>query len=174
MKYFTPQWLDAESWEEHQAPIDAYKAYVASIRDQLPPDMTKLTDQELHDAKVRLCQIGIPDQTVLLELDGWKDPWTPEDGFTPRKMQLRYAGVISFTSQNGDELTTGPVSAGDVLYQEIESLGDGIFEHRLLFGTTGSECVLRFRTFRFTYTDGTEADAQPGDEPNGASPRRLS
>ena len=63
-----------------------------------------------------------------------------------------YAGVFTRKSTNPKRGLAGPHGYGDLGYDEIEVLRDGLYEHRILF-SSGIELQVRFTGFKLWYKD---------------------
>jgi hypothetical protein len=149
MKYFTPDWW-AGDVEDIKAPIEAYQRYLDAIRPFLTPAMATLQDEvSLHDSHLRDLLVNVPQCLLTLVLDGDADPWTPANSAL-RRFTMHYHGLRSMRINSNDE-PTFPVH-GDLGYQEIERLNDGMFEHRLLF-SNGTEIVIQFADLQLQYVD---------------------
>ena len=142
MKYMTLAWW---SGEVDRSTADEYGPYFASIKGQLPPAVRRLHDDiSLHDAKLRQLSVDLATETVRVQLDGYD--WQPDKlPDAERQFTLTYSGVVNVTTTGDPERGLGgPHGFGDLGYDELELLGDGLIEHRMLF-STGIELHIRFR-----------------------------
>lgn len=122
-----------------------YRQHFESIRASLPASLADFHERvTLHDARLRTAAADFMGHTFELELDGfaWKPDVVPE---APRRWRLRYAGVTSVTT-TADPTggLPGPAGYGDLGYDELDVIGAGLFEHRMLFSTS-IELHVRFR-----------------------------
>ena len=142
MKYFTMEW-----WQGHcqgDAP-EQYREYYEDVKDLLPAGARRLEEEvSLHDAKLLRLDVSPAAGTCLIVLDGFD--WTHRSSPLPgRTITLRYIGVQWLRSLADPRSgLQGPHGYGDLGYWEFEALGEGLFEHRMLF-STGIELHVRFR-----------------------------
>jgi hypothetical protein len=141
MKYFTLDWW----FESDNETIDEYTSYIGSIRAQLPANLARFIDTiSLHDAQIIHFHLDIASRRLEFLLAAWfpsDGPWDVEQ----HTLRLVYEEVISFRSTSTpDKALGGPTGYGELGYDEVELLGDGLFEHRLLF-SSGIELQIRFR-----------------------------
>jgi hypothetical protein len=149
MKYFTLKWWAMES-DKPEAVIADYERYIGTIRSRLTPALKSLLGEvSLHDSKVRRFVVDIRSQTVSILLHGFVDPLSP-DGRAGRRFELRYEGVTAVESTNEGGLFSGALDESDLGYCEIELLPDGLWEHRILFGS-GTELTIRFQDLNLEY-----------------------
>lgn len=143
MKYFTSKWWSETCLEEGDDTFERYRAYINSVRSKLPPEVLRLVEGvSLHDARVRSLALDAKAALLVLKLDGFD--YSPlSEGKRPTNLQiaLRYEGLSAF-SVTGKHGTWFKES--DLGYLEIEVLGRGKFEHRMLFDS-GDEITIRFR-----------------------------
>jgi len=146
MKYFTSRWWSVDSCEEGDDTFKRYRSYIASIRDQLSPDLLTLVEQvSLHDARVRSFALSGPRERAKLVLAGYD--YSPVDRGEPPAMvrfTLRYRGVSGFLVHGRGGRAWFKHS--DLVYNELEWLPGDVFEHRMLF-SSGNEMIVRFREF---------------------------
>jgi hypothetical protein len=65
------------------------------------------------------------------------------------RIAITYSGVSAFYSTSDpDKSLMGPGGYGDFGYDEIEVLGSGLFEHRIIF-SSGVELGFRFTALSF-------------------------
>jgi hypothetical protein len=150
MKYFTlDDWIaDQELGADVEPGVraqQAYAAYLESVHHQLPNDWHRLLKTVLlHDGRVRKLHVDVAGRSASLQVDA--SDLTGEDS---RRVVLHYGDLIeSITTADPSKGLPGPFGYGDILIDEIEVLGNGVFEHRLLF-STGIHLLFRFSTFRF-------------------------
>ena len=138
MKYLTREWWHRDGPADPD-PVPLYRGYYESVRHTLPPDLVAAHDVEpLHDATLH-----------VVELDGstLRIGLTVHTEFESRPLTLVYSGVTTFrTFVAGSGSCGSPNAFGDLGYQEVEVVGSGQFEHRLLFAS-GIELHVRFKAF---------------------------
>jgi hypothetical protein len=148
MKYFTiDRWIADQGSEDppgrNEISREDYLIYLDGIRSQLPTEFLLLTGEVvIHDA--RLVALKASSDEGTLELTFEPGPYTERDW---KQIRLRYIGVgrLHLTS-DPDKGLAGPNGFGDLGYDEIEVLGGGMFEHRLLF-SSGIELMVEFAAF---------------------------
>ncbi|HEY1111690.1 MAG TPA: hypothetical protein VGE76_23750 [Opitutaceae bacterium] len=146
MKYFTIQWWSGE-YEDQLAVFRAYDTYLAEIKPRLPGDLRRLTeDVSLHDSRLRRLTLLSASNELSIDLDGCGiNP--DQKSYHALKIRLAYGGVSSFESfADPDTGLPGPHGYGDLGYDEIELLDDGLLQHRMLF-STGIEFSVTFKSF---------------------------
>jgi hypothetical protein len=149
MKHFTIQWWSGEIDDQMPA-FKAYEAYLAEVKPRLPADLRRLTeDVSLHDSRLRRLLLASDKKELVIDLDGWgRDEG--HQSYHAVKIRLAYGGVFSFESLADPEAgLAGPHGYGDLGYDEIEILGPGLFQHRMLF-STGVEFAVTFGAFALT------------------------
>lgn len=152
MKYFTVN--DWSNWNESAATVVAYRSYIQSIRSLLPKDLQLLTGTggsvSLNDGEIEGLEISIEAKSVIIVING---KWIDGTVVGARIFHLIYEDVVSVTSKI-DPAAKGLHGSGygDHGFDEIEVLGSGIYEHRMLF-SSGIELHIRFREFRLDYQD---------------------
>ena len=179
MKYFSIEdWKTWEPWDRIQADRKRYHEYIGTIRHKLPPDLLRLCDFSLGWSEKRLslndCQMqqistDYAAQTVTFVLSGgYDDAGGRQIGL--RCFTLKYSGVTVFHIGAGSEsaynpvpdwepqaepqavITSDGITFDDHGWDEIELLGDGMIEHRMLFAS-GTEIAVRFRGFTLDTVD---------------------
>ncbi len=152
MKYFTVN--DWSDWNENAVQVVAYRSYIQSVRSRLPQDLQLLTgaggDVSLNDGEVGLLRVSVEAKSVDLVING---KWINGIVVGSRVFHLTYTGVVSVISQI-DSAAKGLHGSGygDHGFDEIEVIGNSLYEHRLLF-SSGIELQIRFRDFSLSYTD---------------------
>jgi hypothetical protein len=144
LKFFTSDWWGREEPADPD-PVPSYRTYYESVRDRLPPDLVAAHDlQPLHDATLHFVELDGSASVLRIGL-------TVYTGHESRPLTLVYSGVTSFrTVADGSGSCGGPNAFGDLGYQEVEVLGAGNFEHRLLFAS-GIELHVRFSGFQLQH-----------------------
>lgn len=141
MKFFTVDWWQGVlSAEESDAVIAGYAAHLVAIRPRLPAGMERIAREvPLHDARLRSLDLDLKTATALLALE-------LADG---SRVQLRYTGLRSYASSADPEKgLSGPFGYGDLGYDELDVLPDGLVEHRILF-SSGIHLALVFEDASF-------------------------
>ncbi len=143
MRFFTLEWWRGiQSGDFAKDPFEEYHAYLAIIRDRLPPGLVALQETvSLHDGRLRVLDLSPSNATLVLEVDG-------DDGSGGlRRFTLRYRGVSSFRSIADPAIgLRGPHGYGDWGYDEADVTEAGQLEHRILF-SSGIEFVVQFQDF---------------------------
>ena len=148
MKYFTLAWW-ADGTDDTGTEIQEYHRYLDSVRDSLPADLRRLSeDIGLHDARLR--RLHFAHGALELSLDGFGFD-EQSRAYFDRQLRLTYGGVSTLGS-TADPKTGlgGPHGYGDLGYDEMEVIGAGVFEHRMLF-SSGIELHVRFASFSLWY-----------------------
>ena len=148
MKYLTlDRWiadqdLTAETLADSRAAAEQYSAYLDSIRSKLPPALVLLLDEfTIHDARVRELHLSVEQRTLTIRLDAHDQAMTQR---RQRYLRLQYRDVTEVGSTaDPDKGLLGPHGYGDLGYDELELLSDGMLEHRFLF-SSGIEIFVRF------------------------------
>ena len=160
MKYFTIDWLT----EEGPVPRpygEGYGAYCDRILPSLPADLQRFVRKcSLHDAQLTRLELSVTSQVLIAAFlgDHYGEALAPEEKIPSnyaRRFRLTYGGVRSLKSPgNPKERTSGPpgTGVGDLVYDEVELLAPGEFEHRMLFAT-GFELQVTFTDFALWYED---------------------
>jgi hypothetical protein len=149
MKYFTLEW-----WANHCDinVFDTYDTYINQNRTRILADLLQIYDEvSLHDARLR-SMIVLPEvKTTSIELDGCR---LLENGnYASREIWLSYSKVDYFKiTADPNRGLAGPHGFGDLGYDEIEVIKDGLFEHRMIF-SSGIEIQIRFEEFILKYAD---------------------
>jgi len=160
MKYCTEQEVGGDS--ECVFAEQEYVAYIQTVKDVLAPDLRLLCDRTsgwspgriyLNDSSVKRVDADFGGRTVEIVLSGETlDQDLHQIG--ERLFTLHYGEVQRLTcvGEYGDL----PLAMlyRDHLWDEVELLEPGLFEHRMLFASAGSiELSVIFRQFRLTYAD---------------------
>ena len=158
MKY---DWMIGDEPEMKRPSVREYFGYRDTICASLPPDLQRFVRKcSLHDATLKRFDLAVADRQMIIELVGnhYGEELAPEENIPfsyARRFRLTYGGVQSLTSPgNPTGKTPGPhgTGVGDLIYDEIELLAPGEFEHRILFAT-GFEFHVRFTEFSLWYED---------------------
>ena len=167
MKYYTFKWWADDEDVDCRA-LGSYPDYLDRVFLELSPDLQRFVQKcHLHDAVLTQLELFVPEQKLILELLGdHYDDSLPSN--YARRFRLTYLGVSSFTSTaDPQRKLLGPGGYGDLGYDELEVIGPGSYEHRMLFSTS-IEFVIRFTGFVLEYSDfDYHLPAQQGAPPNG-------
>ena len=161
MRYFTLEdWLADQEFGHPTTSAEkaeAYSAYLADVHPQLPADFQRLLATVcIHDAALRELTVDLKGSSLTLVLDAG-DVSMRE----PRRVRLRYEDAREIVSYADPARGLGGQHGyGDLGYDEIELLGDGTFEHRLLF-SSGIELAVRFARFRLDVLPLASAEIAP-------------
>lgn len=144
MKYFTlDDWISQQDIKNvdmdaiHQKHKDQ-KDYIAGITDKLPPDLVRFNQEIIvHDGCLRKLELNVEQKQAVLTIDASSG------------VKLQYNQVISLCSTSDPQKgLAGPYGYGDIGWDEIELIVDGLFEHRFLF-SSGIELAIQFGGFTF-------------------------
>jgi Protein of unknown function (DUF4085) len=146
MKYFTLDWWNGIQEIHHeQDPLDTYEEYFQSIKANLPSAFLKLHDEiYLHDGNVtQLKYVGANGELYINLNNG-------DGNGNLQEITLFYSGVTLFESNaKQDKGLPGPLGYGDLGYDEVEILENGL-EHRILF-SSGIEFRIQFKNMELSY-----------------------
>jgi hypothetical protein len=141
LRFFTIDWwrgaLDEEAAE---AILPAYQKHFAAIRDRLPSAFQRIGEgvPPLHDARLLELDLGLRVRRAKL---------TFADYSMNQRFALVYDDVETFRATGHPQKGLGgPHGFGDLGYDEQDVVGDGLYEHRLLF-STGVELQIQFAGF---------------------------
>lgn len=149
MKYFTLEWWLGDV----DCDFEQYDSYINSIRPQLTENLAEFLDTiSLHDSQI----VHFHWDTANRKLEFLLDAMFPSSGpaqLEYHKLQLIYEEVSGLHSTSTpDKALCGPAGYGDLGYQEIELVGEKIFEHRLLF-SSGIELQIQFKDISWQRLD---------------------
>ncbi len=161
MRFFMMHWWAGPmerrtTADQHTKTIDDYNIYLATIRHRVPP---ALVDESLgtHDSHLRQFSVDIDRKEAVLELD-YAELNTGQNRWVKGKVQLRYSGVHAVLSTADPNVgLPGPHGYGDLGYDEVDVLPNGLIEHRLIF-STGIELDIRFTGFEYKWLDTFEEE----------------
>ncbi len=133
MRFLSMAWWSGDTEEDRSA---QYRQHFASIRHRLPPQLIHLEESvALHDSRLRELTLDVSTRTLRLRVENYEGTHTTT---------LVYGAVVSFDSVADPAVgLRGPHGYGDLGYDEVDVLADGVYEHRILF-STGIELVIRF------------------------------
>ena len=150
MKYFTLEW-----WREGDdgSASERYSQYVESVKARLQPALIRLHEIcTLHDGCLRAIEADMVRREAILDVDGHRYI-AEERRYGRREFRLLYGDVLRLGSTATPEHALGgPPGFGDLGYDEIELIADGVFEHRMLF-SSGIEIAVQFGRFELQYWD---------------------
>ncbi len=148
MKYFTLEWWNGVQSGDLGDPLETYEEYYSSVKDKLPDAFIKLHDEiYLHDGSLKKLDISFPEKNMNIEID------TDDGKGNLREISLKYRGLTSFNSTaDPDNGLPGPRGYGDLGYDEIELLSNGLLEHRILF-SSGIVFTIEFKNIELNYED---------------------
>jgi hypothetical protein len=146
--------------------VKSYWAYVARIRSRLPSDLQRIAgaggDITLNDSAVERIDISVGDATAEIRLSG---KWVEGSVVGSRLLRLCYRGVSHVSSSVDPDVDgSGWAGYGDHGFDEVELLGGGLYEHRMLF-SSGIELDIRFSEFSLTYEDVPNRWLPPAETP---------
>lgn len=159
MKYYIADDEDPEFAASEQRYVD----YIRSVWDRLPPDLRLLCDRRapfspqniyLNDSNVQRVHADFGSRSVTIALLGESlaEDYTQTG---TRLFTLNYGQVQALTC-DGEYDTDFPFGTlqSDHVWDEIEVLKPGLFEHRMLFTGGGwVEMSVIFGEFSITYAD---------------------
>lgn len=148
---------------EFVASKQRYVDYIQSVWPRLPPDLRLLCDRSsefspdkiyLNDSNVQSIKADFDRKTVEIVLLGEALDWNVNQ-IGQRWFTLSYAQVqrLSTIGEYRLDLPYHPTD-GDHVWDEVEVLDNGLFEHRMLFaGRQEVELTVTFGSFTLSYTD---------------------
>ncbi|GAB4366979.1 MAG: hypothetical protein Kow00114_25340 [Kiloniellaceae bacterium] len=160
MKYFTRAWADGTLPDgEWEATGHTYRRRIEQIAGLLPePLLTLARDISLHDALIRQVCADLTSARLSLRLVcgdlqvGYFD------------LNLEYRGVDWRYVNRKVLARRAEEEATEILYDEVDCLPEGGYEHRILFWPE-DEIVLRFRALTLQRTERTDRDFTQAAEP---------
>lgn len=152
MNYFS-----IECWSDYERITSIrtlYSSYIDSVRSQLPESLKSLTGGggsiSLNDANIKHLVISLDNSTLDIVMDG---KWIQGVVTGLRVFHLSYAGVTQMASVIDPDVDGLSESGyGDHGFDEIEVLGNNLYEHRMLF-SSGIELRIRFHDFHLYHSD---------------------
>ena len=142
MRFFTIDWWQGALGDDAaEAVVPAYQKHFAAIRERLPFAFRCIGEPgapPLHDAHLLELDLGLGVRRAKL---------TFADYSMKKRFALVYDGVETFRATGHPQKGLGvPHGFGDLGYDEQDVIGDGLFEHRLLF-SNGIELQIQFAGF---------------------------
>jgi len=168
MRWLTRDWhgsgdnplTDAEV-AEHTA---AYQRHCEAVLPRLPDDLKTLAGQPiaghyrvLHDGRVEAWEAELPDGLVLHVVCGGF-----QHGY--ERLSIEYRDAELFGTDEHQLATWLANDGTELLYQEVDALPDGRFEHRHLLWPQG-EFGIRFHDIYVTATTATPDDYDDAKRP---------
>ena len=146
MKFYTSKWWSETSLEEGDDTNERYRAYINSVRAKLSADIVRLIETvSLHDAKVRSLALAADTESLVIKLDGYDySPLSRGKQPTELSIVIYYKGISQIFVTGKPSSRCAWFKKSDLSYHEIEVVGRGKFEHRMLFDS-GDEIAIRFR-----------------------------
>jgi hypothetical protein len=128
MRFFTRAWCTGElSDDECEQVVSAYWRHVAEIAPRLPADARLLAEQlSLHDGLFRRLIVNQTAQTCRMELRCGD----LQVGYFDLDIEYRDASFMALDVDNAATIVDGEHS--EILYDEVDIIGNGRFVHRLL------------------------------------------
>jgi hypothetical protein len=168
MRWFTRVRNDNPDFDDWEAVRTAYWTYIDSIRDELPPDLRRLTRIDLHDAVFDMADVDLLRRTAHLRLLAgdratFIDCQYEDADFGDSKLQylgLAIEARVPQRDRSGKVLGWGPL--GSVLHDEITLVGQR-FQHEFLIEPFGDFAV-SFRAFALSTTPAQEAGLPEREE----------
>jgi hypothetical protein len=144
MKYFTREWWEAGS-ADAGAVFERYEAYLASVRDRLPPALVVLeAEHTLHDSEVKRVVCSFADERLSMVLAGWNRELEHRVRY-----ELQFSEVVLF-EQVFPQQAYVEEELGDLGYWECERLGN-LVEVRMLF-VSNAQFRIQFTGFNFKHS----------------------
>lgn len=149
MKYFTLDWWRGDA----ECDFEQYHSYINSIRPQIAENLIEFMDNiSLHDAHIIHFNLDMANGRLEFLLDAMFPSSGPAD-VEHHNPKLVYEEVSAFHSTSTPKKALGgPASYGELGYDEIELLGEQLFEHRLLF-SSGIELQIQFKDIKWQRLD---------------------
>lgn len=142
------------NFEEGNAAVEQYVDYFNYIKHALPPDFLLFADREntklsLNDGSVHTVYIDNEkgEAEIVIQSDATDANWRT---IGDRRYFLRYSGVKRFHCIDNSDRLGG--FSGDHLFDELELLDAGLFEHRMLFRGP-VEMLIVFTGFSLEFED---------------------
>jgi hypothetical protein len=161
MKYYKQQEVEGES--EWVFDEQGYIRYIQTVHDALLPDLRLLCDRisgwspgriYLNDSNIKKVAADFGNQTVEIVLSG--ETLNQDLHQIGERLFTLHYGEVQRLSCVGEYGNDPPFAAlhGDHIWDEVEMISQGLFEHRMLFVSNDHiELSVVFRQFRLTYSD---------------------
>ncbi len=137
MKYFTKEWVNGNlSDEECDCIRKEYLSYMNRVKESLPLSVRSLaTEINIHDGL--FTSVIMDTQNILLKLElligdlqvGYED------------LTLKYSDVDFSLLDTSLLETLANSSETEALYDEVEDVGNGLYQHRIIFWPGGHLCI---------------------------------
>ena len=144
MKFFTRSWASGDlPDQEVEEVINRYWGRIDEIEPQLPPRLATLARKiSLHDGLIHHVNVDLPEANLTLDLVCGD----LQIGYFDLRLQYR---CVDWSSVDRKILARRALDEEtEVLYDEVDRLADGSYEHRLLFWPE-DEVAFRFSNFDF-------------------------
>jgi hypothetical protein len=161
MRWLTTEWVGASgemlTAEEVDERAAAYQRHLDSLMPQLPDELRALAAAGLHDGRLERWEAAMPARLVLLVVCGDR-----QRGYERLAIEYRDAELVAATDHDLSKWFADPDT--ELLYQELDVLPDGRFEHRHLLWPAG-EFAVRFDDARVSSSAATAKDYDQAREP---------
>jgi len=154
VRWFTRERYEDPDFDDWDTVVSGYWAYIAGIRDRLPPDLRRFLELNLHDAVVDVADIDLVQRTAGIRfLSGdsasfidcqYRDADFGDSNL--KHFELATEARSPLRDRTGAVFGWGPLAA--VLYDEVALVGER-FEHSFLIWPFG-DFTVRFQDFALT------------------------
>lgn len=133
MRFLTREWHEQEMEPDERERVRlAFCHHVGAVAPRLPAGIAALVEaggaHSLHDGRVVAASFAAEHLTVTVR--GYD--WTTDLPVAPREFVLRYDRAEPVQGTRAALLTTLGDAASEILYCELDVVGEGRFEHRML------------------------------------------
>ena len=146
MRWFTRERYEDPDFDDWDTVVSGYWAYIAGIRDGLPPDLQRFLELNLHDAVVDVAEIDLVQRTARIRFlagDGasfiecrYDDADFADSNL--RNLELAVEARVPRRDMSGAILDWRPLAI--VLHDEVALL-NGRFQHSFLIDPLGDFAV---------------------------------
>jgi hypothetical protein len=152
MRFLTPDWHRGNLSDEEADRIEAqYAAHRAAFAQSAPgPLRAIVSGPSLHDALVESVEVNRSQRTVVLRLLAGDQ----QRGYFGRKITYEDVGLERLDAHALAVIARDPES--ELLSDEVDALGPGLYSHALLFWPYYREILLRFK--RIQVSDAARPD----------------
>jgi hypothetical protein len=138
MKYFTSEWCNGElSDAEYERAREAYQQHYAALEPSLPEAVRQISALPLHDAFIERATFDRRSRFLVLE-------------FLGGDFQVGYSSIVLTYSEAQFAVPALVAIVGDLetefLYDEIDSLPDGFYQHSIIFWPGHRDIDIGFRS----------------------------
>ncbi len=137
MKYFTQEWISGDlTNEEYDHARKEYRSYIDQVKESFPVSIRSLaTEINIHDGL--FTSVVVDTQKRLLKLElligdlqvGYED------------LTFKYSDVDFSLLDTSLLETLANSSETEALYDEVEDVGNGFYQHRIIFWPRGQLCI---------------------------------